>query len=284
MTGYGKAVSETENFELSLEIKSVNNRYLDMTFKMPVSFLEFEMSLREIVKEKLKRGSINVYLNISKKPNSLAKKFNTQAILSISSELKKISELARLQTPTWSDILKFDEIYEKASEKDEDIASTLQTVFNNAIDELIQFRKAEGEKLSIAIKDYLKRIVEISQILEKEKESATKIQFERLKERIEVGQGNLKVDEERLVQELAIISDKVDITEEVIRMKSHIDQFDEILGNEYPAGQKLNFLTQEMHREANTISSKTNLTLISRLSVELKELIEKIREQVQNIE
>lgn len=285
MTGYGKSVVETDSLEISLEVKSVNNRYLDINIKQPIQFLEYELGLRKIVKERLKRGSVNIYINVQKKQGgSQSSSFNMENLKELYKNMLDISNKLGMEEPSWANLLQFDQIYEKNSSNDEDLKSSLNSCLNGALDDLISFRISEGEKLKIEIGNYISNIRKTLSDIEDLKESSTQIQFKRLKERLSKNLTDIKVSEERLCQELAIISDKVDISEEVTRLNSHLDLFDKALNSDESLGQRLNFITQEMHREANTISAKTNLTDISTYSVKLKENIEKIREQVQNIE
>ena len=297
MTGFGKAVSESDKYELQVEIKSVNNRYLDLNFRIPSFLQQYEIKLRNEIKSRIARGSVSIFFSLTKKMseengNEDPKlNFNIDKITGIMSTLIKTSKDVGLDTKsiTWDLILKNFDVTEKKKESDvddEEFYKFMSSTIHESLDNLIDFRTKEGQALFDDIKVKITNLNEIVNNVKELAKDTAKLQFNKLKERLDKYADLSKFDQNRLEQELVIISDKVDIDEEITRLFSHIDLFLSTIENkdEKPVGQKLNFITQEMHREVNTISSKTSLTDISHLSVGMKEIIEKVREQVQNIE
>ncbi len=298
MTGFGKASNESENHELQIEMKSVNNRYLDLNFRMPPYLQQYEINLRNEIKSRITRGSVSIFFSLTKKKTAAEiiddpkLNFSIDKITNIFSKLIEASKKVGLNNDsiTWDLILNnFDITNDKKAEEDideEELYKFMSSTINKTLDNLIEFREKEGralyEDIKLKISDLHKIITDIKELA---KDSA-KIQFNKLKERLDKYTDLAKFDKTRLEQELVIISDKVDIDEEITRLFSHIELFEGTIekGDGKPVGQKLNFITQEMHREVNTISSKTNLTDITNFSVAMKEIIEKVREQVQNIE
>jgi len=288
MTGYGKSQSTIGAFEITVEIKSVNNRYIDVMFKMPASFSSFEPSLRKIVKDKINRGKVSIFIDLQEAATSqngvslneikLQKRFNTLKNIKEKLNIKGDIELAHL--------LHFDELFEEDASALDQVALNKQliTAVKDALNIFDAMRAKEGQHL---IKDMNERLEIIDGILKdvKQKSAGTvREEFDKMMKRLnELMEGN-KIDKERLEQEVALISDKVDITEEITRFASHIGQFKHTLKKETELGKKLTFILQEMHREANTINSKTTDVDISHKIIQVKEEIEKIREQTQNIE
>lgn len=300
MTGFGKAAAESDKFELQIEIKSVNNRYLDLNFRIPSFLQQYEINLRNEIKSKIGRGSISIFFSLVKKNSTEfiidddpKLNFSNEKIIATFSKLIETSKIVGLDTNsiTWDLILKhFDILAEKKKDTDNDddkeFYKFLSTTIHDALDKLIDFRTKEGKSLFDDIGLKIQTLKETVLEVQKLSKNAAKTQFDKLKDRLDKYTDLSKFDKSRLEQELVIISDKVDIDEEIIRLFSHIDLFTNTIDDKIakPVGQKLNFITQEMHREVNTISSKTSLTDISHLAVNMKEIIEKIREQVQNIE
>jgi uncharacterized protein (TIGR00255 family) len=288
MTGYGKGIAENGKITVEVEVKSVNSRFLDIYLKLPNSLMNRDYELRELIKSKIKRGKLTVItqLKVNGAEDELPQvdKAKVKNQLAILKEIKKTTRL--------TDKIKIDHILLNKDiylSGDGEIAETefkvLKKAASSALDQLLKMKKAEGKELE---KDLLKRLVNIEEHLsdiEKEaKESGVKLYYDKLKERVNVLLDGQQADNDRLELELAIMADKADITEECVRLRSHIKFFRESLKNESEPGRKVNFLCQELNREANTISSKSISTSITHKAVFIKEEIEKIREQVQNIE
>lgn len=289
MTGFGRAVTSEDNrFNFTVEIKSVNHRYLDLNIKMPRNLLSLENKIREAVKEKINRGKLDIFItqNLYEK-DDVEVSFNEALGDSYFKSLEKIRERYKVNDDiSVSLIARFPEVItlEKREVESEEIWKVLRKPLNEAIDVLLKMRSDEGEKLSqdiISKCDIIKRFVDDIEVraplvIDDYKNKLNS----RLKELIE----NSSIDEGRIAAEVAIFADKASIDEEIVRLNSHIIQLKENLKKEEPVGRKLDFIVQEMNREANTISSKANDLEIVNLSINIKNYIEKIREQIQNIE
>ena len=287
MTGYGKGLAESPKIKVEVETKSVNSRYLDIILKTPSSLINKEYEIREIIKSKISRGKLTVVIQI--KINSSEEEIfsiNDEKLKSYISLLKKIKKTAKI-----GGVFKLEHfLYNKElfEGNDFDLSDEEFVVIKKAIvaalDALLKMKLNEGKEL---VKDLRKRIENIEKKLtEIEAETVTSVKeyHQKLKDKIKLLVDDAKFDNDRLELELAIIADKADITEECVRLKSHIKFFSESIEKDDEPGRKLNFLCQEMNRETNTISSKTISTSITHNTVLIKEEIEKIREQIQNIE
>ena len=289
MTGYGKAEYCDEQFKLSVEIKTVNNRFLDLSPKYPRSFLGLDDVIRKTVQQNIKRGKADLYISFSRLGDAnqvleidtaLAKAYYN-ASRSILQELSGITD-----DYTLSSVMKAPDVI-KQTQDDLDlevITKILTETLQSACESLDKMRVYEGEKLK---NDLLSRVNTIEGLF---KEIATRAPMvseehkEKLIERITQALAGVEVDEGRILQEAAIFADKCNIDEELTRLNSHISQFRKICEGNQDVGKKLDFLVQEFNREANTICSKSNDIIVTDNALALKCEIEKIREQIQNIE
>lgn len=288
MTGYGRGTSQDGQRGFTVELKSVNNRYIDVYIRLPKQINSFEDRIRKYISTKVSRGKIDVYITQDKfsqddidiriDDNFANAYYNSLCLLKEKFDLKEDITLSMLSGI--SDILKI----EKKEEDKEEVWNLVLKALDEALDIFIDMRSNEGLKLS---KDISKRcdIIE-NKVLEIEKRSPAMVdEFrDKIKQRISEYLKEVEVDEARLLNEVAFFSDKVNITEEIVRMKSHIVQLKNSLDFEEPVGRRLDFLIQEMNREINTIGSKSNDLYITNLVVDIKSELEKIREQIQNIE
>jgi len=288
MTGFGRSKFEIEGREYSVEIKSVNNRYSDVSIKMPRNISFLEEKVKKSIVNTISRGKIDVFINFSNN----SEKGKT---IKINTELAKqyIQELRNLQKETEIidnigviDISRMPEVLNvKLEEDDEELLwQELSECLNNAITSFVLMRETEGSKIK---EDLEARILIIKEKIEKINTISTGLVEEyivKLEKRVNELLKVAVVDETRLAQEIVIYSDKCSIEEELTRLRSHISQFLNLLTEEMPVGKKLDFLIQEMNRETNTIGSKANSLEITNLVVDIKTEIENIREQVQNIE
>ena len=288
MTGYGKGAYDEGGLELTCEIKTVNNRYLDVSVKAPRVFAACEDVVRSLVKEKLTRGHADVFVTLKdkrEKPTALAVDLPLAAsYVAAAKSLKEAfpdlpDDLTVTSVLRYPDVLK----QEDASALDESMLTALKTALGKALDNLNAMRLVEGEKLKA---DMLSRMDEIEGLVEKVSVRAPLVAAEyrekltaRIKEHLE----STSYDEGRLLTEVAVFTDKSNIDEELTRLRSHISQFRSIC-EEGVVGRKLDFLVQEFNREANTTCSKSNDVEVTRLGLALKNEIEKVREQVQNLE
>ena len=288
MTGFGKADFRNAHYEISVEIKNLNNRFLDISLKLPKSLMAYELMLKDIVKNKVKRGKLTATVIfkdlVLTNGNFTLKEESIQFYYKLLQQIK--SRTGVKGRITLDHLLHFSELIEpeEISKEDEEMAGKLSGVMAAALDNLNVMRSKEAEHL---IKDLLSRIQTIETIIEEvfkrgKENPRTELEkmFARLKEMVDAN----KIDSNRLEMEMALIADKVDITEECIRMKSHLEMFRTILEHNDEVGKQLTFVLQEMQRETNTIGSKTTDVSISHQMIQAKDEIEKLREQVQNLE
>jgi uncharacterized protein (TIGR00255 family) len=289
MTGYGRAEITKKGITVTSEVRSVNNRYLELTTRIPRSLALREKEIKEIVRSLLNRGSLNVTVKVERDTNSSAPlKVNAAAAKSYYALLNSLRKTVHLRERVKLEhLLNFSEILEP--EETEAVDETEWTLVQDALRESLRqlniMRAQEGGELA---KDLAQRIQEMDVTIERiEHLSKVRIPEERarLLERVsQLMQDKGTIDQNRLELEIALLAEKLDVTEECVRYRSHNKFFLEALDGEEAAGRKLNFLVQEMNREANTIGSKASDATIAHLVVQLKEEMEKIREQLQNIE
>ncbi|WP_066502916.1 YicC/YloC family endoribonuclease [Abyssisolibacter fermentans] len=289
MTGFGRGESSDNKRRFTVEIRAINHKYNDIIVKKPKTLNYLEERIKKTVKEKMSRGRIEIFVsmeNISDedvfvKPDVLLAKSYKSALDVLADELNINNDV------TISSIMRFQDIFriEKAEEDEEEIWLCLSIAVKNAINEVLHMRTVEGEKLaedivnrSNIIKAYVKEIEKFSD--EVIIEYKTKLR-DRIKELLD---NVCEIDENKLANEVAFYADRSNITEEIVRLYSHIEQLLNTIKSDKSVGRKLDFIIQEMNREANTIGSKSADIKITNLVVEIKSELEKIREQVQNIE
>lgn len=288
MTGYGKGEYKQGGIELTVEIKTVNNRYLDVSVKCPKIFNAYEEAVRALVREKLTRGHADLFINYVDKRDktkelyvdAAAAKSYYDAAVRIKAMFPDLADDFTVTT-----LLKSPDVVrqEDVSGADEELLSALRSALTAALDNLNAMRQKEGEKLAA---DMLSRMSEIERLVGVVKERAPQVAENyrtKLTERITEVLSGVNYDETRLLTEVAVFVDKSNIDEELTRLASHISQFRSICKEER-VGRKLDFLVQEFNRESNTICSKSNDLAVTNAGLALKNEIEKIREQVQNVE
>ena len=288
MTGYGKGGYDQDGLELTCEIKTVNNRYLDVSIKAPRVFAAYEDVIRSLVKEKLTRGHADVFITLKdkrEKPTALS--VDSALAASYVAAAKQIKDLfpELVDDLTLTSVLRYPEVLkaEDTTVLDESMITALKTALGGALDALNQMRLVEGEKLK---DDMLSRVATIEKLVAEVALRAPVVAAaykEKLTTRVKEYLAGVNVDESRILTEVAVFTDKSNIDEELTRLRSHIQQFRDIC-KEKVVGRKLDFLVQEFNREANTTCSKSNDVEITRLGLALKNEIEKVREQVQNLE
>lgn len=287
MTGFGKDTFSNDNFTIETEIKSLNSRYLDLSIKLPRELSQHEFAIRELLKSKIIRGKISVTFNLVAN-NSLNEdvQLNEIEFNKIISLLKKIKDSANTtEEITLDQILLFkDNLVDQLEKGIEVEVDVLVSSLDRAIEQLIEMRSKEGTELKLDLEHRIDNIKLALSKIENLSKTATVDYFEKFKERAKKLYEEFVDDKDRFQLELAILSEKHDITEECIRLHSHIKIFNETLLNSQDVGRKLNFICQEINREVNTINSKSISSEISHLGINIKEELEKIREQVQNIE
>ncbi len=288
MTGFGRGEYKNGGIELTVEIKTVNNRYLDVSVKCPRIFSSQEEAVRSALRKRLTRGHADVFISYSDKrereKNLRLDEGCASAYVSAANRIKQLfPEISDDLSVT--SVLRFPEVIrtEDASAADDELVSALCAALDCATDRLNEMRAVEGEKLA---NDMLSRMKEIEKLvagIQKRAPLVAQSYREKLEAKMKKLLEGVEVDEGRLLTEAALFADKSNIDEELTRLNSHISQFREIC-TEPLVGRKLDFLVQEFNREANTICSKSNDIEVTRLGLALKNEIEKVREQVQNVE
>lgn len=288
MTGFGAAIAETEDYKVSVEVKAVNQRFLELNFHMGRQLGQWEDELRKGIKKVAARGKLDVFINFDdKRENKADIRVDKGLVLAYQRALNEMSDLLHVARP--DDVQTFASFPEVLKVELAGDVESMKPVLLQALQEALagfdSMRMTEGEAIR---EDFLARLAKLESMREKIQEIAPGIVAsyrEHLRQTIAEALDSQTFDETRLIQETAIYADKVDITEELVRLGSHFSQFRQIVGTAAePVGRKLDFLIQEINRETNTIGSKANSTEAAQLVVDMKSEIEKLREQVQNIE
>lgn len=288
MTGFGRGEYKQEGIELTAEVKTVNNRYLDISVKCPKVFSAYEDTVRKLVREYLTRGHADIFISITdKRRREKAYYVDESAAAAYVEAAKRLAELFPdlPDDVTITSVLRQPDMLraEEPGAADDEMVSALKSALCSALQKLNAMRAVEGEKLAA---DMLARVDNIERMVQGISERAPLVARdygERLAEKVRTYLQNIPLDEGRLLTEVAVFADKSNIDEELTRLRSHIGQFRAICGEKL-VGRKLDFLIQEFNRETNTICSKSNDIVITKLGLDMKNEIEKIREQVQNVE
>lgn len=288
MTGYGSAKSLDGSLGLSVELKSVNNRYLDTSVRMPRGFLFAEDSVKSAVQSHISRGKVDVFVTMtSSSVGDVAVSVNEN----LAAEYKSAIELVGLKLGlehkiTAYELCKFSDVLsvDKKELDKELIAQELSRVVENALSDFDAMRTKEGEKLYQDISGRLSAIEDLVSFVEKRSPQTVSEYRERLTKKMQEVLDSTDIDEGRILMEAALFADRVAVDEETVRLRSHISQMREMISGVSPVGRKLDFIVQELNRETNTIGSKCNDQDITKVVLDMKSEIEKIREQVQNIE
>ncbi len=289
MTGYGKGEYSNDSYRIRVELRAVNHRYADITVKMPRHISYLEEKLKKMIKEKMNRGKIDVYVNLDY-INETA--IDIKVDLPLARNYKNVLEVLANDLGIDNNIRIHniigltDIIRTERKEVDEDTMwDCLKNAAELSLEEASAMKNAEGLSLGKDIRSRLDLMVEIVKEIQEKSDNIAFEYRDKLRERVNsLLDPDSSINEERLELEIAILADKTDINEEITRFYSHIDQFHTILEENEPVGRKLDFLIQEMNREVNTMGSKTTDLEVTRNVVNIKSEIEKIREQVQNIE
>lgn len=288
MTGFGRAEAEKYGHKITIELKSVNHRFLDLNMRLPrfLTFLEDE--LRRLLKSRLARGRVDVFVNYEV---TESKGKSVKLDMEIAKGYVDAAKLLCEQTGaandlTASTLLRLPEVitFDEAQNDEQELKEVLTTAANAAIDKLIEARRAEGERIT---KDILARVDTLSEIrdaISQREPLVVEDYRERLKAKLEEYLAGSEIDANRFEQEILYFTDKASITEELVRLNSHFEQLRLLAGSEKESGRSLDFLVQELNREFNTIGSKASDTTITKAVLDAKAEVERIREQVQNIE
>jgi len=289
MTGFGRGETQQNGVSVTVELRSLNHRYLDFDIRLPKSVAGMEPDIRELINKRLTRGRISVSVNMrGERLADAALKVDTQLAAKYVEILKRLKDELDVDGTIQIDkVLTLPDVitFEEPDELDEATRTAITAATTQAVDELIAMRQREGLEIK---NDLVQRVGNIDKIIAAiEARSAEKSQeiYQKLVDRVmEIACTSEQVDQQRLEMEIALMVEKMDVTEECIRFKSHNTIFLELLEQADPQGRRLNFLLQEMHREANTIGAKASDADIAHWVVDIKDEVEKLREQIQNIE
>lgn len=287
LTGYGRAELTDETGQLNAELRSVNNRFLQLSVRIPSSYSWAEMQIREFISARISRGSLNFSLEVLNSEEETDIEINLpllRKLLNLHSELSL--QTAKDTSLSFNGLLSIPGIMKiRPKEGDKEaLWKRLEKVLQDLIDNFIESRKREGDRLKTALICHADTLAEIVSKVEPLSADYKETAIAKFKERIKELSEAAEIDESRLNTEVALWTDRLDVTEEIVRLKSHLEELKNILDSEEPIGRRLDFLAQELNREANTLSSKIDDVQITKLAIDLKCEIEKIREQAQNIE
>lgn len=288
MTGYGSAKGTVEGIEISIELKSVNNKFLDTAVRMPRSFLFAEETIKQVVSSHISRGKVDVFVTVdSSGADDMVVKVNEpllrgylEALNTISEDFGLINDATAMSVSRFPDVL----TAEKKELDAESVAEGMRAVAEQALCDFDRMRMTEGEKLKADVLLKLQNIEGFVSVIEENSPKTVKEYRDRLYAKLSEVLGTSGIDEARILTEAAVFADKIAVDEETVRLRSHIAQLRQMLEAGSPIGRKIDFLLQEFNREANTTGSKCQNSDIAHVVVDLKSEIEKIREQIQNIE
>lgn len=290
MTGFGRCRTVLHGREISVEIKSVNHRFFEFSCRTPKGYGFLDDKLKTLVNSRVSRGKIDMFVTVGTAEDTPAEvKINHSLVSGYINAMKEISETYGIENDmTVTAISRFPDVYtvSKAEENEEEITADVLEAANTAVDSFIAMREAEGEKMKADISGRAKVILDIVDEIDERSPQTVKEYEERLLDRINrtLLDYNINIDEQRVLTEVAVFADKVAVAEETVRLRSHFSQLSKIMESQKPIGREIDFIIQEMNREANTIGSKVQDAEIAHKVVKIKSEIEKMREQIQNIE
>lgn len=289
MTGFGHGQFSNDKFSVAVEIKTVNNRFLDVNLRLANELQTIETQIKRLVTARLSRGRIDVYVN-TEQTGDVVYELNRPLIAGYLSALRRMqTDFSLAGEPDLNVIARLPNVLQtKKDEVDERFAAAIEQACLDALDELETMRAAEGKSLQNELETRVATIENLLPAIETQSDAVAEEYSQRLTKRIEnllkKSESQIELDSARLAQEVAYLADKSDISEEISRLRSHLEQFRQIINEDGEVGKKLDFLTQELNREVNTIASKTNIMTIKESALAMKAEIEKIREQIQNVE
>lgn len=289
MTAYARVERTEEKISAITEIRSYNSRYLDIALRVTQGYSVLEEKIKTLISGRISRGRIEIHLQIDVESDEVnAFEVDIPKAKAYYASLVQLKDQLNLDSEISVELLARDGGIIRPADTDRDLEAVWPVVrdcMNDAIDDLISMRQKEGDFIALDITGRINSIEKRVRQIDKESSNILLFYQQRLKDRITVlTQGMVDIDPDRIAQEAAFLADKSDVSEEVVRVESHIKQFRAIMNSAEPAGRKLNFLLQELNREFNTIGSKTDKAGVSHWVVEVKSELEKIREQLQNIE
>lgn len=288
MTGYGHCEQICGNRKIFAEIKSVNHRYCDFSVKVPRNYGFLEEKLRNDAAKYIFRGKVDIFVSVEDFDGSnktvilnkpLAKEY-INALYELRDEFSLKDDICVSLVSEFADIFKT----ETEEEDPEEVYNQVSPVFNSAVEEFVKSRKREGEKMYADIESHIKNMQRMLEIVKQRSPEIIENYKKRLEMRVKEMLDDCEIDESRILTEVAVFADKTDISEEIVRLESHFDEFLRSILSDEPTGRRLDFLIQEINREINTIGSKSCDIDISETVIDLKTETEKVREQIQNIE
>lgn len=288
MTGFGRSESVTKDRKIIIEMKSVNHRYCDMNIKMPKKFNFFEASIRNHLKNYIGRGKVDIFITYEDyRESNVCVKYNPEIaseyvkhLQQMASDFQLKSDLSPVALSRFPEVLTLEE----QSDNEEELWKEIVTILDDAATQFVESRTKEGESLKADLIAKLDGMLEMVDYIEQTSPSLVDEYRNRLEAKVKELLENTTIDESRIATEVTIYADKICVDEETVRLRSHIENTKAILQEGGNVGRKLDFIAQEMNREANTILSKANSLDISNKAIDLKTEIEKVREQIQNIE
>ncbi len=288
MTGFGRAEQTAEGINIAVELKAVNHRYFEFSARLPRSATFLEEKLKSFFQSRISRGKLDSVVSIEGGEAEIAGvEINRAFADPYVAALRELAESYGLKDDvSVSTVARASDVFriKRATADEEAIWNAVKPVAESALAQFLEMRKREGEKLAADLKNRLATILELVGQIELRSPETVQLYRERLEQKMRELLEGVQIEEQRLLTEVAIFADKVAVDEETVRLRSHIDQFAMLLQEGGPVGRKLDFLVQEMNREANTIGSKAQDLQIARAVVDMKSEIEKIREQIQNVE
>ena len=288
MTGFGRAVKEIDGYIISVELKSVNHRYFEFYSRCPRQYGFIDDKIKSFINSRVARGKVECYVSIEAlDTDDVDVVVNHTLAGAYVSALREIAERYELRDSiSANDVARYQDVLvvRKAEEDEEKIWSYVKAVAKEALDKFIEMRAVEGKKMYEDVYSRSQFILDTVTFIEERSPETVKEYNDKLVQRVHDLLGDVTLDEGRILQEVAVYADKVAVAEETVRLRSHIEQLREFLNSDEAIGRKIDFLVQEINRETNTIGSKCSDVEIARKVVDMKAEIEKIREQIQNIE
>lgn len=288
MTGFGRSEQKINGREISVEIKSVNHRYFELNCKTSRGYAFLEEKLKAYLQQRVSRGKIDLYVSVVCAEETQANvTLNHSLAAGYVAALKEIAAAYSVQDDiSVSSVARFTDIFtvHKAQEDEDEVWQSVLPVLDSAMESFMNMRKAEGARMKEDVLSRSKTILSIVEQIDEQSPQTVAQYREKLEERLKELLESASVDEQRLLTEAAIFADKTAVAEETVRLRSHFSQLEKFMEAKEPVGRKIDFILQEMNREANTIGSKVQNAPLAHLVVEIKSELEKIREQIQNIE
>lgn len=285
MTGFGKGEAKDENYSVSVEIKSVNNRFKDLRFKLPSQLNSLEMELREELQTRFTRGTFDVFVGVKKAEGK--NRFDDLDEVKIKQFLDKVIPVFE-QTEIDYEFNPIDflrsEFYKDQESSGDELKNLVGLAFGDALKDLEKSRTIEGEKLKTLLVNHLEEFTKAFKAIEGNADKFTSYVEDKLKKRVQDYKAEINIEHSRMLQEIVFYLEKIDVHEEINRLHSHLEKFQNLLKSKGEVGRQIDFIIQEMNRETNTIGSKSNLKEISDEVVKMKMQLEKMREQGLNLE